>query len=179
MVTVGGPILGGALADAGLWRMIFFINIPIGITSLIILWRKVPESSDEETDHSLDYAGSLAIVAGLALLTYGFLKIPKAGFNNWQVYVSIAAGILSLIIFIIIEKKSKHPMMPLQLFSNKTFSGANLLDIFFICSAFLCYVVSYIKHGAGSGLQPVAGRTYVIALHNFTHYYFKMVGWPG
>jgi EmrB/QacA subfamily drug resistance transporter len=130
MVTVGGPILGGALADAGLWRMIFFINIPIGITSLIILWRKVPESSDEETDHSLDYAGSVTIVAGLALLTYGFLKIPKAGFNNWQVYVSLAAGILSLIIFILIEKRSNHPMMPLQLFSNKTFSGANLLTLF-------------------------------------------------
>ncbi len=130
MVTVGGPILGGALGDVGLWRMIFFINVPIGITSLIILWRKVPESFDEQTGHSLDYAGSVAIVAGLALLTYGFLEMPKTGFNNRHVYLSIAAGIISLIIFIIIEKKSKHPMMPLQLFSNKMFTGANLLTLF-------------------------------------------------
>ena len=72
MVTIGGPILGGALADAGLWRMIFFINVPIGIASLIILWFKVPESSDEETDHSLDYAGAIAMITGLALLTFGF-----------------------------------------------------------------------------------------------------------
>ena len=92
MVTVGGPILGGALADAGLWRMIFFINVPIGIVSLIILWCKVPESSDEETDHSLDYTGAVATVAGLALLTYGFLRIPVAGFNNWQVYISLGGG---------------------------------------------------------------------------------------
>ena len=122
MVTVGGPILGGALADAGLWRVIFFINVPIGISSLIILWRKVPESSDETSGHSLDYAGSFAVVAGLALLTYGFLKIPQTGFDNWQVYVSLAAGFVSLIIFIIIEKRSKDPMMPLELFRNKTFS---------------------------------------------------------
>ena len=55
MVTVGGPILGGTLADAGLWRVIFFINVPIGILSLIILWRKVPESRDNQSDKSLDY----------------------------------------------------------------------------------------------------------------------------
>jgi EmrB/QacA subfamily drug resistance transporter len=137
MVTVGGPILGGALADAGLWRMIFFINVPIGVASLIILWRKVPESSDESFGHSLDYAGSLAVVAGLALLTYGFLKIPQTGFYNWHVYFSLVAGFLSLIIFIIIERRSKHPMMPLDLFNNKTFGGANLLT-FFLYAALTC-----------------------------------------
>ena len=47
VVTMGGPILGGALADAGLWRYIFFINVPIGMTTLLILWRKVEETRDE------------------------------------------------------------------------------------------------------------------------------------
>ena len=136
MVTIGGPILGGALADAGLWRMIFFINVPIGIASLVILWFKVPESSDEETDHSLDYAGAVATIIGLALLTFGFLRIPETGFNNWQVYVSLGGGLFSLIIFIIIESKSRYPMMPLQLFSNKTFSGANLLTFFLYAGLF-------------------------------------------
>ncbi len=137
MVTVGGPILGGALADAGLWRMIFFINVPLGIASLIILWRKVPESFDMQSGQSIDYAGSVTVVAGLALLTYGFLEIPETGFNNRNVYLSIGAGIVSLIIFILIEKKSKHPMMPLQLFSNKMFSGANLVT-FFLYAALSC-----------------------------------------
>lgn len=130
LVTVGGPILGGALADAGLWRLIFFINVPIGIASLIILWFKVPESRDIQSGHTIDYYGSVTIIAGLALLTYGFLEIPGDGFKNAEVYMSIGAGIIALILFIFIEKNSKQPMMPLQLFKNKAFTGANLLTFF-------------------------------------------------
>ncbi len=130
VVTIGGPIIGGALGDAGLWRYIFFINIPIGLASLIILWLKVSESRDEGLDHSLDYPGAVAITTGLSMLTFGFLRIPDIGFQNWQVYISLGGGLLVLAIFIFIEKNSIHPMMPLQLFANKTFSGANLLTFF-------------------------------------------------
>jgi len=130
VVTMGGPILGGALADAGLWRFIFFINIPIGIIALLILWQYVKEIKDESGNLSLDFPGAIAIALGLALLTFGFLRIPAIGFNNWQVYCSFAAGLLLLFAFIVIEIKSKHPMMPLHLFTNLTFSGANLLTFF-------------------------------------------------
>lgn len=130
IVTMGGPILGGALADAGLWRYIFFINIPVGVIALLILAFQVKESVDENKDHALDFPGAVAIALGLACLTFGFLRIPLLGLNSWQVYVSLTAGVLLLMFFIFIEKKSKHPMMPLKLFANKTFSGANLLTFF-------------------------------------------------
>jgi EmrB/QacA subfamily drug resistance transporter len=130
VVTMGGPILGGALADAGLWRFIFFINIPIGIIALLILWQYVKEIKDESGDLSLDFPGAVAIAFGLAMLTFGFLRIPAIGFNNWQVYCSFTAGFLLLVAFILIEIKSKRPMMPLHLFKNLTFSGANLLTFF-------------------------------------------------
>ncbi|MEO8111977.1 MAG: MFS transporter [Ginsengibacter sp.] len=130
VVTIGGPIIGGALGDAGLWRYIFFINIPIGLVSIFILWFKVEESRDEDLDHALDYPGAIATVVGLALLTFGFLRIPDVGFHNWQVYTSLGGGIAVIAIFIFIEKTSKHPMMPLSLFSNMTFTGANLLTFF-------------------------------------------------
>ncbi len=93
VVTVGGPIIGGALGDVGLWRYIFFINIPIGLVSIFILWFKVKESQDEDLDHSLDYPGAITTVIGLALLTFGFLCIPDVGFHNWQVYASLGGGI--------------------------------------------------------------------------------------
>ncbi|TWV99355.1 MFS transporter [Chitinophaga pinensis] len=130
VVTIGGPVLGGALADAGYWRYIFFINVPIGIVAVLILWRKVNESIDDTQDKTLDFAGAFSIAAGLAAVTFGFLRIPDTGFNNWQVYLSLSLGILLLIIFIIIERRSPHPMMPLSLFKNMTFSGANLLTFF-------------------------------------------------
>jgi EmrB/QacA subfamily drug resistance transporter len=163
LVTIGGPMLGGALADAGLWRMIFFINVPIGIASLVILWFKVPESRDTESAHGLDYPGAIATILGLALLTFGFLKIPVSGFNNWQVYLSLAAGALSLVIFVIIERRSKSPMMPLQLFNNRAFSGTNLLTFFLYAGLFsgmlfltlnLVQVQGYSQLQAGMTLLP-------------------------
>jgi len=130
VATIGGPILGGALGDAGLWRYIFFINVPIGLIALLILWRKVKESRDDDNSRSIDYPGAITIALGLAMLTFGFLRIPGVGWGNWQVYTAITLGILFLTAFIVIESKSKHPMMPLQLFTNLTFSGANLLTFF-------------------------------------------------
>ncbi len=130
VVTVGGPILGGALADAGLWRYIFFINIPLGALALLILWRKVKESRNEASPGALDYTGAITIALGLALLTFGFLRIPAIGFGNVEVIGSLAAGLLLLILFIRIEKRSGNPMMPLHLFSNSTFSGTNALTFF-------------------------------------------------
>ncbi|MBD1387368.1 DHA2 family efflux MFS transporter permease subunit [Mucilaginibacter rigui] len=130
VVTMGGPVLGGAFGDAGLWRYIFFINIPIGIFALIILAKQVKEIKDEDTKQSLDLAGAVAIALGLAAVTFGFLRTPAVGLSSWQVYTSLITGALLLVVFVVIEKKSKSPMMPLQLFSNLTFSGANLLTFF-------------------------------------------------
>ncbi len=134
MVTVGGPILGGALADAGLWRYIFFINLPIGIAALLILWKKVAESKDAEAGDTLDLPGIGAIAFGLAALTFGFLRMPAVGFIHWSVWGSLGLGISLLALFVVIERRSAHPMMPPKLFSNPVFTGVNLLT-FFLYSA--------------------------------------------
>lgn len=130
MVTIGGPIIGGALADAGLWRFIFFINIPIGLIAIVVLWRWVQETRDEDADSAIDIPGVVTIVLGLAALTFGFLRMPALGWQHWQVYGTLIAGILLLAAFVYIEQTSKYPMMPLGLFRNVTFSGVNLLTFF-------------------------------------------------
>lgn len=156
VVTMGGPILGGALADAGLWRYIFFINVPPGIASLLILWRKVEEpnppvartssgpghrrqpatrvspssSGDTAPSSGIDIPGALTIALGLAALTFGFLRMPTLGFDDWIVRVSLIGGLVLLIGFIIIERRSNHPMMPLSLFASRVFTGVNALTFF-------------------------------------------------
>src|SRR3984957_13181915 len=106
MVSIGGPIIGGALADAGLWRYIFFINVPIGITALLILWSKVAESKDAEGGDALDLPGIVAIALGLAALTFGFLRMPTLGLMHWSVWGTLTLGLLLLAAFIFIEHKS-------------------------------------------------------------------------
>jgi EmrB/QacA subfamily drug resistance transporter len=129
-VTVGGPILGGALADAGLWRAIFFVNVPLGLGAMVILWRKIPESKIEGVSNSLDIKGAVAVAVGLALGTFGCLRIPAAGITSWTVWGAIAGGVVALAVFLRIEQRSKDPMMPLSLFRNPVFSGVNLLTFF-------------------------------------------------
>ncbi|PJJ79017.1 MFS transporter [Mucilaginibacter auburnensis] len=130
VVTMGGPVLGGALADAGLWRYIFFINIPIGVAAFLMLAFRVDETRDNSVDKTLDFPGAITIALALALLTFGFLRVPQTGWGSFQSYGSLAGGILFLIIFIVIEKKSTHPMVPLRLFKNPVFTGVNLLTFF-------------------------------------------------
>nr|WP_199076989.1 MFS transporter [Pedobacter sp. ASV19] len=130
LVTMGGPALGGALADAGLWRYIFFINVPIGVLVLLILTFKVRETKDKTSPKKLDFEGAIAIALGLALLTFGFLRVPAVGFNHIQGCGSITAGLILLLVFVFIEYKSPHPMMPLRLFQSRIFSGTNLLTFF-------------------------------------------------
>ena len=150
VVTMGGPVLGGALADAGLWRGIFYINIPIGLLTLLILSGKVPESKEAGASRQLDIPGVLAIALGLAALTFGFLRTAYMGSGggpgsdggvgsgwrtafgpgSWEVWGALALGAILLGVFVWIEGRRKDPMMPLYLFANRTFSGVNALTFF-------------------------------------------------
>jgi len=129
VVTISGPLLGGVLADFGLWRYIFFINIPLGITSYFILRFKVPESSNPESK-KIDWIGALLLTAGLACITYGLLKIPALGLSHIIIVLCISSGIFLIFIFLWYEGKINYPMIPLSIFNSRVFSGLNLLTFF-------------------------------------------------
>jgi len=129
IVTICGPVIGGALAEIGLWRYIFYINIPLGIFSFLVLHFKVPESY-EPGANKIDWVGAVLLVVSLSLITFGFLEIPELGFGNLLVIASLSGGFVLLIVFLFVESNVKDPMIPLGLFKNQTFSGVNLLSFF-------------------------------------------------
>jgi EmrB/QacA subfamily drug resistance transporter len=164
LTTIIGPVLGGLLAGLGLWRIIFFINIPLAIFTVFILIYKVPESRNVEADH-LDLSGAFLATLGLGGITYGFLEASDSGFGNLRIETALIIGIISLTAFIIVEKRSKHPMMPLNLFKSRTFSGVNTLTLFmyaalnaalFFFPLNLIQVQGYPEETAGFAILPFA-----------------------
>jgi EmrB/QacA subfamily drug resistance transporter len=130
LTTLGGPILGGALAQAGLWRAVFFVNLPLAAIALYILRRYVPESRDEAGARQLDYPGAVLATLGLAGITFGFIQAPELGLTNPLILFALIGGVVALIAFVVVESRSTHPMVPLKLFRNRTFSGTNALTLF-------------------------------------------------
>ena len=125
-----GPVFGGWLIENFSWRWIFYINVPIAVIILAVLYSRVPESRDEESTGSLDLTGALLVTLGLAGLIFGLIESPVFGLRHWMVYGPIILGAAFLVLFVIVESYKESPMLPLKLFSSSTFSGANLITLF-------------------------------------------------
>lgn len=163
IMIILGPWLGGELASRGLWRGVFFINMPLALIALGILWRSVPESHDEEAlPEHLDYGGALLATLGLAGLTYGFIAAPERGFGDLGVLVGLVGGAGALLGFAVVEARGAHPMVPLRLFRSRTFSATNLLTLFLYAAlnGALFFLPLNLIQAQGYG-DDVAGRAVV------------------
>ena len=126
ITTALGPVLGGWLIQHASWRWAFWINIPLAAAVIAISLIHIPESHSSRTTKT-DWSGATAAVLSLAGLVYGFLESATLGWTNPRVEGSLLVGVVSLILFVWIEKHSPLPMMPLDVFKSRSFSGANLL----------------------------------------------------
>jgi EmrB/QacA subfamily drug resistance transporter len=120
-----GPPLGGWLVEAAGWRSIFIINVPVAALALV-LTTLIARDDVSKTARSIDLPGATCAVVALGLLTYGLIEL---GQGDRAGLVSIAASVPIMAVFIAIEYFSANPMMPLNLFSNRTFAGANALTV--------------------------------------------------
>ena len=129
ITTALGPILGGWLIEHASWRWAFFINVPLAAVVIgLSLWR-VPESK-AITGGSIDWTGALIATVGLGGIAYGFIESASLGWSDPSVWVALVVGCVSVISFFIFESRVDSPMVPLELFRSRDFTGANLLTLF-------------------------------------------------
>ena len=131
ITTTLGPILGGWLAQNHSWRYVFFINVPLAIIVLGILYWRIPESRKGNGEDRLDLLGSLFVTLGLGCIVFGLIDSANVGFGHPKVIIPLFAGGLSILGFIFYESRTSSPMMPLNLFKSKTFSGGNFITLLF------------------------------------------------
>ena len=125
VATAAGPLIGGYLLAAGSWRLVFYINLPIAVFVLIITARHVPESSDPTNVGRVDTVGATLAVIFLAGVTYALIEGPTRGWSNTLVVVALVLAVLAAPAFFVVEHRVADPMLPLDLFRSRQFSGAN------------------------------------------------------
>jgi EmrB/QacA subfamily drug resistance transporter len=152
-----GPFLGGWLVEAADWRLIFLINVPLAALVLVVTARHVPESRDPAAARQIDVTGVLTGAAGLGGLTYGFTAWPEHGPGSPQVLLSLAVGVLGLVAFVLTERRSAHPMLPLGIFSSRPFTGANLVTFLVYAATGGVFFLVVLNLQVVAGFSPLAG----------------------
>jgi EmrB/QacA subfamily drug resistance transporter len=158
-----GPLLGGWLVQEGSWRAIFWLNLPFAALTIFITVRYLPESRDSRP-RRLDFPGAILVTLGLAGVVFGLLEAPRFGFTHPLIAAALAAGVLLLGAFVRVEARSTEPMVPLDLFRSRPFTGANLLTLLLYAALggtlyFLPFnliqVHGYSPAEAGAALMPL------------------------
>jgi EmrB/QacA subfamily drug resistance transporter len=172
ITTVIGPVIGGWLVQYASWRYVFFINVPLAVIVLCVLFWRVPESRDESMQRKLDWWGTILTVIGLGGLVFGLIEAGSLGLGNPLVLCSIVIGIVALVAFVLVEAHVAFPLVPLQLFRSRTFSGANILTLFlygalsgltYFLPFNLIQVQGYSPTAAGSALVPFALTMFLLS----------------
>jgi EmrB/QacA subfamily drug resistance transporter len=167
--AVVGPTLGGIFSTFGIWRWIFFINIPLGLLAAFLLIRDFHEKIDKRK-HRVDYAGAAILTAAMSLIILAVLEGGQAwAWNSWQSVGSFIVGGALLTAFVFVERRAAEPILPLWVLSRRLLLSTSLISL---CSGALIigltsYVPTFLEGALGT--PPILAG---LALASLT------IGWP-
>ncbi|KAA0021403.1 MFS transporter [Antrihabitans cavernicola] len=155
VASAAGPLLGGWLVEIAGWRSVFLINLPLAAAVVAVSMLHVPESHDPNAPAKLDVLGALIAAVGLGALTYGLIAA------TWPISV---VGVALMVAFVVVERRSAHPLVPPSLFASRLFDATNLVTFavyaalgggFFLVILQLQIVSGYSPLTAGIATVPV------------------------
>jgi EmrB/QacA subfamily drug resistance transporter len=159
-----GVLLGGVIVQAISWRWVFFINVPIGATALVLTARIVPESrSLAAADRGYDAGGAIAITLGTIALVFTLIKTSTWGWGSGKTIAGFAIAALLIAVFLVIERRHPDPLVPLRIFSNRSLAASDvtmllvaaaLFGMFYFCTLYLQQVLGYSALKTGVSYLP-------------------------
>lgn len=142
--SMTGPVLGGFLTEAFGWRSIFYINLPIGVLGLLCIAYRMHEDRNTRNDQQFDIKGAGALFLSLFSLLIALNTGQYLGWGSLLILFMLSSFIIFFTVFIMIEKRARHPIIELHLFSNKNFAAANIcLLITFIAMFSVIFIMPF------------------------------------
>jgi EmrB/QacA subfamily drug resistance transporter len=160
-----GVLAGGVLTEYAGWEWIFFVNVPIGLLTLLFVPRFVRESRAEGLARHFDAAGAVTVTASLMLFVYGLTQANNVGWGSGQTIGVLIGSAALMIAFIVIEQRSRSPLVPLRFFRRRTPTGANVVGfglgtivfgMFYLLSLYMQQVLGFSAMETGVGYLAVA-----------------------
>jgi EmrB/QacA subfamily drug resistance transporter len=159
-----GLLLGGVLTDLASWPWIFIVNVPVGIATLALALRFVPESRADMPHRAFDIAGAVTVTGGLVVLVYAIVKAQAYGWGSARTLGLGAIAIALLAAFVAIERRSRAPLMRLNIFRVRTLAvsdivlllvASGMFGMFFFASLYVQEILGYSPLRAGLAFLPV------------------------
>ncbi|MBV9193728.1 MAG: MFS transporter [Solirubrobacterales bacterium] len=159
-----GLLLGGVLTDLASWPWIFIVNVPVGVMTIALALRLVPETRVDAGHRAFDLAGAVTVTSGLVVLVYAIVKAQAFGWGSARTVGLLAAGVALIGVFLLVERRSVAPLMRLAIFRVRTLSVADtvlllvasgMFGMFFFASLYVQEILGYSPLRAGLAFLPV------------------------
>src|SRR5919201_3780898 len=166
-----GPLAGGLITEHLNWSWIFFVNVPVGALGIVASFVFIDESRDE-THQRLDIPGLAASGIGLFSLTYALIEANTYGWGSARIVGAFVVAAVALGVFVLLERYQRAPMLPLELFRNRTYTGANtvillvalaMFGVFFFVSLYMQQILGYSAVQAGAAFLPMTVLIVLVA----------------